>query len=389
LPKDTKVLFVNDVPPTTYNSINELIELGIDYLNFLPYYPGIVESDKYKGVKVAVTPGEIDKVPSYIERVYDIGPRLMDFMTITTILSKLDILDHKGGQFSQKYLQKIIRMAKRLSQSTNEVTNLNQHLGLVIDSLNDGLLVYDIKGEISVSNENLKKILNIGYSQIRGKGIKDIVYNKNLLEFLMDNKNFEARVIDIDNVEVLVNKLQIPKSYSIIATFKRARDAIETNERLRRELINKGFYAKYTFNDIVGKSEKLKRLKDICKKLADSDLTILIEGESGTGKELFASAIHNESKRRKGPFLAVNFSALPDELIESELFGYEEGAFTGAKKGGKAGLFEQADGGTIFLDEIGDISIKVQARLLRVLQEKEVMRIGGSQIKPIDVRVIG
>jgi len=114
----------------------------------------------------------------------------------------------------------------------------------------------------------------------------------------------------------------------------------------------------------------------------------LIEGESGTGKELFASAIHNASKRKEGPFLGVNFSALSEELVESELFGYEEGAFTGAKKGGKIGLFEQANGGTIFLDEIGDISHKIQTRLLRVLQEKELMRVGGSRIIPIDVRII-
>ena len=123
-------------------------------------------------------------------------------------------------------------------------------------------------------------------------------------------------------------------------------------------------------------------------KLAGTDLTILLEGESGTGKELFASAIHNASERRNGPFVAVNFSALPDELAESELFGYEEGAFTGAKKGGQVGLFEQADGGTIFLDEIGDISPKMQTKLLRVLQEKEIMPLGGGRIRKVNIRVI-
>ncbi|KAB3531122.1 sigma-54 interaction domain-containing protein [Alkaliphilus serpentinus] len=388
LPKGTKVLFVNDVYPTTHEGINTLVDLGIDYLEFFPYYPGIQEGDEYKDIKVAVTPGEIDKVPAYIEKVYDIGPRLMDFTTITTILSKLDILEYEAGHFSQRYLQKIIGMAKRLAHSTNEITKLNQHLAMVIDSLNDGLLVYDVKGQISVFNENLKKLLNVGNSQTIERGLKDIIYNKSLLAFLMDNEAYQSKVFDLDGTEVLVNKFQIPGSTSVIATFKKAREAIESNERLKRELINKGFYAKYTFDDIVGNSKKIRRVKEVCKKLANTDLTILIEGESGTGKELFASAIHNESKRRKGPFLAVNFSALPDELLESELFGYEEGAFTGAKKGGKAGLFEQADGGTIFLDEIGDVSMKVQARLLRVLQEKEIMRVGGSEIKTIDVRII-
>jgi transcriptional regulator with PAS, ATPase and Fis domain len=386
LPKNTDVLFVNDVPETVYEGINILKELGIDYLNFIPYYPGIKEP--VKRVDIAVTPGETDKVPSFIKKVYNIGPRLMDFTTITKILNKLDILDTKAGHFSQKYLQKIINMAKRIAQSTNEISNLNQHLSLVINGLNDGLLVYDVNGIVSVANEYLNRILNLGHSSVVGKSIKDIFYNKNLLTFLMDKEEKEEKIFTIDEVKIIVNKFRLPRDNSIVATFKNAVETMEKNERIRRELINKGYFAKYTFDDIVGSSLKIKRVKDVAAKLAKTNLTILIEGESGTGKELFASAIHNKSRRRKGPFLAVNFSALPDELIESELFGYEEGAFTGAKKGGKAGLFEQADGGTIFLDEIGDISMKVQTRLLRVLQEKEVMRIGGNEIKPIDVRVI-
>lgn len=157
---------------------------------------------------------------------------------------------------------------------------------------------------------------------------------------------------------------------------------------IKEDAIRKGYVAKYTLEDIIGKSESTKKLKEIILKLAKTDMNILIQGESGTGKELAASAIHNYSLRSDAPFLAVNFSALPDDLIESELFGYAEGAFTGAKKGGKTGLFEEANGGTIFLDEIGDVSLKVQSRLLRVLEEKEIMAIGSNEIKPIDVRII-
>ncbi|WP_034430345.1 sigma 54-interacting transcriptional regulator [Caldisalinibacter kiritimatiensis] len=386
LPRNTEVLFVNDVKETVYEGIEILKDLGIDYIKYIPYYPG--KKEPVKKVDIAITPGEADKVPKFVKKVYDIGPRLMDFITITKILNKLGILDQKAGQFSQKYLQKIIDMSKRIALSTNEISDLNEHLSLVINGLNDGLLVYDVNGIISVFNENLKKILNLAYPKVIGRSIKDVIYNKKLLTFLMNKELEEERVIDIDGVEVVVNKFQLPENNSIVATFKNAKETIEKSNKLRRELINRGYFAKYSFDDIIGKSFKINRVKGIAKKLAKSDLTILIEGESGTGKELFASAIHNESRRKQGPFLAVNFSALPDELIESELFGYEEGAFTGAKKGGKAGLFEQADGGTIFLDEIGDISMKVQTRLLRVLQEKEVMRIGGTEIKSVDVRVI-
>ena len=156
----------------------------------------------------------------------------------------------------------------------------------------------------------------------------------------------------------------------------------------RRHNLDKGHVAKYGFEHIVHCSERMQRVIHTAKKIAKTPLAILIYGESGTGKELFASAIHRASEVAEGPFLAVNFSALPEELVESELFGYDEGAFTGARKGGRPGLFEQANGGTLFLDEIGDISLKMQTRLLRVLQEKEVMRVGGSEIIPVEVRII-
>ncbi len=386
IPPNTDVLFVNDAMECTYEGIEVLHELGIDHINYIPYYPEMNKS--IKKVNIAVTPGEVDKVPSFVDKTYDIGVRIMDFTTIMEILNKLGILDKKIDNFSQKYLKKIINVAKRLAKSTNKISKLNDHLNLVINRLNDGLLVYDNLGNISVLNENLRKILKIQQSNAIGKSIKNIIFDKILLEFLMENTNEKEKVFNIDGVDVLVNKIYISQANSFVVGFKNVEDTIEANKKLRRELVKKGFYAKYTFEDIVGNSEAIKKVKAISKKLSKSELTILIEGESGTGKELFASSIHMESKRKKEAFLAVNFSALPDELIESELFGYEEGSFTGAKKGGKAGLFEQADGGTIFLDEIGDISLKVQARLLRVLQEKEVMRIGGVKIRPIDVRIV-
>ncbi len=181
----------------------------------------------------------------------------------------------------------------------------------------------------------------------------------------------------------LTNILDFAKRVSNIAD-----EASKVMKTVRRELIGTGYYAKYRFDDIIGESENIQKTKVISQKIARTDLTVLIEGDNGTGKELFASAIHNASQRVRQPFVAINFSALPDHLLESELFGYEEGSFTGAKKGGKVGLFQQANGGTIFLDEIGDISIKMQAKLLRVIEEREIMKIGGDRIIPIDVRII-
>jgi transcriptional regulator with PAS, ATPase and Fis domain len=388
LPPNTDVLMVNDSEEPTYSTISMLQKIGLNYINYIPYYPGI--KGRVKTADIAITPGEIDKVPAFVKKVIDIKARIMDFQTIAEILNKLSLLDEKAGIFSEKYLKKIINIAKRLAISTSDISQLNKHLNLVLDGLNDGLLVYNTNGNISVLNENLKRVLSLSQVDLRHKNIKKVIHNNNLAEFLTRKYSDTDgdKVFNIDGIELLVSKFYVNQDNSIIAVFKNVKETMEANDRLRRELVKKGFYAKYTFADIIGSSESIAKVKEISKKLAVSDLTILIEGESGTGKELFASSVHNESKRNKGPFIAVNFSALSDELIESELFGYEEGAFTGAKKGGKAGIFELADGGTIFLDEIGDISLKVQARLLRVLQEKEVMRIGGTQIKPVDVRVI-
>ena len=155
-------------------------------------------------------------------------------------------------------------------------------------------------------------------------------------------------------------------------------------------LVNKyiGRTAKYTFNDIIGGSEEILRLKEQSKNIANSPSTVLIQGESGTGKELIAQSIHNNSDRRNKSFVAINCGAIPKSLIESELFGYEEGAFTGAKRGGCAGKFELANGGTLFLDEIGEMPLDMQVNLLRVLQEGCITRIGGNKCINVDVRII-
>src|SRR5690625_3003716 len=174
----------------------------------------------------------------------------------------------------------------------------------------------------------------------------------------------------------------------MVVTYQEAESILLANNEIRSELYQRRFFAKYQFDDIISRSDKMEQLITLAKAYAISESNILIYGESGTGKELIAQSIHNESKRRTGPFIAVNCAALPENLLESELFGYEDGAFTGAKKGGKPGLFEMAHGGTIFLDEVGDITPSLQARLLRVLQEKEVRRIGGERIISVDIRVL-
>ncbi|MDR1702619.1 MAG: sigma 54-interacting transcriptional regulator [Sporomusaceae bacterium] len=171
-------------------------------------------------------------------------------------------------------------------------------------------------------------------------------------------------------------------------SFREVSQIQKMEQKIRVQLSKKGLSAKYSFRDICYKSECMAQTVRTAQKFAPSDATVLIQADTGTGKELFAQSIHNASHRAAKPFVAINCAALPENLLESELFGYESGAFTGANKNGRTGLFELAHQGSIFLDEIGDMALNLQARLLRVIQEKEVMRIGGEKIIPVDVRVI-
>ncbi|MGM0409892.1 MAG: sigma-54 interaction domain-containing protein [Bacillota bacterium] len=204
------------------------------------------------------------------------------------------------------------------------------------------------------------------------------------------------RVFDISNIMDILTLLevdrkkaeQIVKNYIFrVPTFWYGAKYNWDNRNKKPKKIT-GYFSKHNFSDLIGKNKKFLDTKKKAKKISSTNSTIILYGETGTGKELFAGAIHNDSQRKDNPFIAINCTTLPKNLLESELFGYEKGAFTGAKKEGKIGLFERADKGTLFLDEIGDLPLSLQARLLRVLEEKEIMRIGGDSIIPIDVRII-
>ncbi len=385
IPNQSKVLLVNDLKETAQEVKEALLEIGLDHVVFDLFYPGC--STDFSGYQIAITPGEIKYVPVGIPEVIDIGTRIFDFRTIARILTLLNLMEQSSGSFSKMYLEKIIKIAKGLSTSRHETATLNENLNRVIDSFNAGLIMFDKQFNIVVINDILKQILKVKKYTYVGNTLSKVIHNKKILMFLMDDTNQENMDLTIDGSDYVASKFVIGDSNLTCVSFKSLNAHLMT-KGVKEEAIRKGYVAKYTLDDIIGRSESIKKLKEIILKLAKTDMNILIQGESGTGKELAASAIHNYSLRSDAPFLAVNFSALPDDLIESELFGYAEGAFTGAKKGGKTGLFEEANGGTIFLDEIGDVSLKVQSRLLRVLEEKEIMAIGSNEIKPIDVRII-
>lgn len=263
---------------------------------------------------------------------------------------------------------------------------------IIMENANDGILAVDNMGTITAHNEAVFKILNISPNTIlKGNSISEVSPKLHGLQFL-SNEYQEVNILkDIDNKMIVINTrpIKVDKKILGIVLLIQNVDKLQKAEiDIRQKLSKKGLVAKYDFEDIIGNSEGIMKTISIAKKYADANANVLIIGETGTGKELFAQSIHKRSKRKNQPFVAINCAALPEQLLESELFGYVEGAFTGAAKGGKAGLFELAHKGTLFLDEIAELPLGLQAKLLRVLQEQEIRRLGDDKIIPVDVRIV-
>lgn len=268
-----------------------------------------------------------------------------------------------------------------------------EYLETIVNSVNDGLIAVNEKGEITAYNPAAEKATGFSAAEVRGRDIRELCRASAVIKALYSNGSpVGPHTLNLGDLPVVIKRVAVTvqgKDVGLVIIFQAAGKIRKSDIRkIKQQLSSHGLVAKFKFSDIIGKSAMIQEAIRECRKYARSEAAVLITGESGTGKELFAQSLHNESSRRDGPFVAVNCAALPENLLESELFGYEEGAFTGARRGGKQGLFALAHGGTIFLDEIGDLSLGLQARLLRVLQEKEVMPVGGQRLIPVDVRVI-
>ncbi len=273
----------------------------------------------------------------------------------------------------------------------HELFASRQYAWAMMNNLAYGVFAIDLNDEIKWVNDSACRIINIRRKKLIDESISDILPDwAKIKRIILNELNFHDEessfAINDMNDRFLFN------SYLIKNENKEILGYLLTFRPLSRmlNLVKKysGLHAHYTFSDIIAKSSKTKALIKYAKSIAKSPSTVLVTGESGTGKEVFAQAIHNASERKDGAFVAVNCGAISPSLIESEIFGYEEGAFTGAKKGGSAGKFELADGGTIFLDEIGEMPIDMQVKLLRVIQEGTVTRLGAQNSKKIDVRII-
>ena len=291
---------------------------------------------------------------------------------------------------------------QKVASELEEVKDLKSTLDSIVNSIFDCIVVVDKNGYVTMMNDAYGEFLHTDPKKAVGRHITDVIENTRMHIVAQTGK---AEICDMQKIgehNTVVTRIPIFKDGEVTGAvgkmvFRDVKDlrvlarkltSLQSELEYYKEELQKVQGGKYTIDSIIGSGEKIQWLKMIALRAAKGKSTVLITGESGTGKELFAQAIHYASSRRHGPFIKINCASIPENLLESELFGYEDGAFTGARKGGKPGKFELANGGTIFLDEIGDMSMPMQAKLLRVLQEREVERVGGTKVTPVDVRVI-
>lgn len=384
IPQGTNVLVVNDTRETTDDTVSMLYQLGVRHLNLLPYYPG--ETD-ISGISAAVTPGESHLVPAEISTIIDIGDRRLDMQTFLDIFTILDISSDAVKQSLIRYANTTLELHAGVKTRYVRSYKLNESLKQILNLQKTGVIMTDECFRISYWNSAVERIVT-----------EQLAFEKELFSCFhsdtgkkLTDAGFDGDLMSINHQQYLVSRTPLITMGTVTGyyyAFDSALQIRKTGNALSQNWKRQGLFAKYTFDDIIHQSPLITRSIELAKKAAASNFTILITGESGTGKEMFAQSIHNASARADRPFVAVNCAALPENLLESELFGYEEGAFTGARRGGKVGLFERADGGTIFLDEIGDVPYPLQVKLLRVLQEQQLVRLGGENVIDINVRVL-
>lgn len=312
------------------------------------------------------------------------------------ITTRIPIIGENGEVLGALAVFKDITEIVNLAEEITNLKEIQMMLEAIIQSSDDAISVVDEEGKGILINRAYTRLTGLSEEEVIGKPATIDIYEGESMHMKVLQTRRPVRgakmIVGPNKKEVVVNVAPVIVNGKLKGSVGVIHDMSEiqalNKELTRARQIIRKLEAKYTFEDIIGKSDEMILAIEQAKLGAKTPATVLLRGESGTGKELFAHAIHNASDRKFNKFIRVNCASLSESLLESELFGYEEGAFSGAKRGGKKGLFEEANNGSIFLDEIGELSASTQAKLLRVLQEQEIIRVGGTKAIPINVRVI-
>ena len=294
--------------------------------------------------------------------------------------------------YSSKSIEKSFQEAIHLAHSQKKIKYLSEQRKAIANLINIGVISCNSAAEISHINKKALQILDINGKNVLSLNIQHIMPNLSLQDIELSSGNGVFDIITkVKEKELIISLFPIvinDINNGFVLSFQEAEEISKAEYKIRKKQIKSGFKAKFDFDDILGNSKFLKANIEKARIFAESDFDVLIQGETGTGKELIAHAIHNASNRRNGLFLSINCASLSASLLESELFGYENGAFTGSNSSGKKGLLELAHNGTLFADEIGDLSSNIQIKLLRFLEEKEIIKVGGNELIPVNVRII-
>lgn len=403
LPADSRILIVSNPVQMAEEVEYNLKMVGIEFENIKHFWVG--KEINWDEIDYVITPNMrhlCSNIPDHVE-VINLGNRTISVKTFATILNFFG-LDYKYlDLFENSQIELHVRTCRKVTDILleSEANRIKQKS--VLESIDEVIIFTDQEQAVLLMNTKARQLFynnrihlnehdfmrNL-QAQLRGivnDSERTFAFTKN--DDVYGGFRKEG-IIEINHQKYYCTLKQMEYNGLIqyIFVIKAVQQIQSEEQRYRKSLHKKGFYASYSLEDLWGTSPRMLRLKSHVMKFANSPQSVLIIGESGTGKEIVAQSIHQLSTYNEGPFVGVNFAALSDSLVESELFGYQSGAFTGASKSGKLGLFELAHGGTIFLDEIGDASLRIQTLLLRVLEEKRITRVGGEETIPIDFRVI-
>jgi len=384
IPKSANVLVVNDSLETTSDAVAFLYQIGITHLNLIPHD----STKEYLDINIAVTLGEASAVPPHIKILIDVGHRCIDISTFLSILNYFNIDTQETSRRLITYSDTIVTMDSGIKSQYKDLFMKNIQLDTIVNLSHDGILLTDEDNFILLYNKKFSQIFEIDDNVI-GQHFSQVIPTSLLQP--SSQTSYIDELIEFKDRSLLVNNSKLEhlgEPAGIYYDFQEVTHIRHLEKSLSKKLRDKGLVTRYTFASIQTTSPRMLDCINFAKRLAPTNFTVLITGESGTGKELIAHAIHDASPRSIYPFVAINCASFPENLLESELFGYEAGSFTGAIKEGKSGLFEQANNGTIFLDEVGDMPLSVQVRLLRVLQERQIMRVGSQRVIDVDLRVI-
>ncbi|MCF6096331.1 sigma 54-interacting transcriptional regulator [Thermovorax subterraneus] len=396
-----KELEVTVVPiPITFSDLASALakikekDVDVGVIGYKNLIQEIEEVDNLMGYRIYFS--EIQSHEEIEERILELYKRfgVKTFLGGNKVVRAAEALGLKGILLGsgKGAIKKAILEGMRIARIIYELDKERMQLKTIAEYSNEGIILMDEQDKVKYISPAAVRLLGISYDEIIGESIfKYVKHTINIYDSIKKKMEIRAEYDQINSTKVIFNYVPLFMGHKMIGSLLSFQDVSKIEElekKIRKEIYSKGYVAKYSFSDMLTNNRKMMGIIEMAKKIAKVDTTVLITGESGTGKELMAQSIHNESLRRNGPFIAVNCASLPQSLLESEIFGYADGAFTGAKKGGKPGLFELAHTGTIFLDEIADIPLDLQAHLLRVIQEKEISRIGDDKVIPVNIRII-